>query len=249
MKVWAFSIAWQEEKLLPLFLRHYETFCDKMVVWVEKGNDRTEEILKAHPKVWMLDWPHRGLNDEEFKNTFNWWPSKLGQEHNVDFCLVPDIDEILWHPNPKKAFQDPSADMFLSKGYALIDPNGFPKDDGRQIYDQVKSGVRQTNYDKPIIFRPGWHPDFSHGRHECHSYGGRIATKPTWKLYHLHHLFGTDHTRERNARNLERCIEKRYGWAYTDKQEKLATGGTTAWVESAIKNNQLFDVVEHDMSA
>lgn len=243
MRVWVFSIMWEEETLLPLFLRHYETFCEKIVVWVEPGKDRTEEMLKAHPKVWPLAWPHRGLNDEEFKNTFNHWPSKLGQEHQVDFCITADCDELVWHPNYKQAFKDQSADMFYTKGYALIDPNGFPKDDGRQIYEQVRTGVEQSNYCKPIIFRPGWNPDFSHGRHECHSYGGRIAKKPTFKLFHLHHLFGAESTRERNQRNTERCLEKRYAWAYSQKQEQLATGGTKSWVENAINNNQLFDVV------
>lgn len=235
---------WNEARVLPLFLRHYEKFVDKIVVWVEPSTDGTEDILRAHPKVWLLDWPHRGLDDDEFKATFNHWPRKLAAEHGIDWAIVCDADELLWHPNPAKAFATYETDAMKATGYALIDPKGFKKDNGKQVYEQVKTGVRQDNYDKQIIFRPSFPIDFSHGRHEVHSYGGRLSKEPTWKLFHLHHLWGVEHTEERNARNFQRANDKRFAWAYTPKQEALATGGTANWVENAINNKQLFDVVK-----
>ena len=30
MKIWAYAICWNEEKILPYYLRHYEKFCDKI---------------------------------------------------------------------------------------------------------------------------------------------------------------------------------------------------------------------------
>lgn len=244
MKIWTFSIIWNEAKVLPLFLRHYETFVDKMVFWVEPGTDATEEILRAHPKAWVLKWPHTGLCDDEFRNTFNYWPHRLGIDHNVDFAITCDADELLWHQDPIGALNVMQYDAATARGYALIDPAGFPRDDGRQVYDQVRTGVRQPNYDKMLIFRPGFRIEFSHGRHEVHYYGGRIPPLPTWRLFHLHHLWGAGHTGARNKRNLDRCLDKKYGWAYTEKQEQQRSGGTVGWVNDAIQSGRLMDVMK-----
>lgn len=249
MKVWTFSIIYNEARVLPFFLRHYRTFCDRMFFWVDPfTDDGTRELLAAEPKAIVTEWPHKtGLDDEEFKATFNYWPRKLAAEHGIDWAIACDADELLWNPNPDKAFTTYETDAMKSRGYALIDPKGFKKDNGKQVYEQVKTGLRQDNYDKHIIFRPSFPIDFSHGRHEVHSYGGRLAPEATWKLYHLHHLWGVQHTKERNARNIERAKEKRFAWAYTPKQEALATGGTAKWVEDAIKNKALIDVVKEQI--
>lgn len=244
MKIWTFSVIYNEAPMLKWFLRHYETFVDRMVFWDEHSTDGSRELIHAHPKAQLRDWPHRGLDDEQFRLTANYWPSKDGVKHGVDFVAFVDADELLYHPDPITALQTESADAVRSKGYALISATGWPQDDGRQIYQQVRTGVTQDNYSKTLWRRPGFAIDYSHGRHDIHCFDGRISEDTKWKLFHLHHVGGPQETKFRNQRNLNRAIDKKFAWAYEPKQEKLRTGGTSAWVLDAIKDNKLFDVME-----
>ena len=48
MKVWAYVIAWNEELMLPYYLRHYSTFCDKIIVYDNMSTDSTRMIAESY---------------------------------------------------------------------------------------------------------------------------------------------------------------------------------------------------------
>lgn len=246
MKAWTFSVVYNEAQVLKYFLRHYETFCDRMVFWVdEASNDGTKEMILAYPKAEFRPWPHKsGLDDEQFIQTSNHWPSFDGINHHCDWVAFVDADELLYHPNPYKALEDEKADAIRSRGYALISPNGWPQDDGRQIYEQIRTGVHQDNYSKTLWHRPKCQIGHSHGRHDVQHFDGRIGESVEWKLFHCHHVGGPDDTKQRNLRNIDRANEKKFAWAYQPDQEEKVSGGTVNWVRDAIVNNRLFDVME-----
>lgn len=246
MKVWIYTIVFNEAKILPYTLRHYSPWVDRFVVWVDQAtNDGTVEILKANPKVELRTWPHNtGLDDEQFIATANYWPSEEGRKENCDWVGFIDADELLYHPEPLELLKIASVDIIRAKGYALISPSGVPKDDGRQIYEQIPTGVFQSNHSKYLLWRPGFDIHHHHGRHDRPNFGGRMDDAYRMKNLHCHHLEGIAATKNRNKRNFSRANDKRFAWNYSDENEGKGIGGTALWVDRAIKEGALFDVMK-----
>lgn len=240
MKVWIFSIAWNEARIAPWFLRHYAPWVDKMIVYCEPSTDGTEDILRACPKVDLRVWPYKGLDDEKFMGAVNHCYQSV---HPADWVAFVDMDELLWHPNIMAILSQTTADVLQAKGYALLSPSGWPKDDGHsQLYELVKTGVSQQNYDKLLLARPranmvhtigrhtytGQFPRFR-GRLEPHAFSGL-------KLYHCHYFGGPEETAARNQRNYDRCVKKKYAWNMVNHDPKQV--GTVEWVRESLNHLQ-----------
>lgn len=244
MKVWIYTIVFNEEKILPYYLRNYSPWVERMIVYVDQAtNDGTVEILKANPKVELRTWPHKtGLDDQEFINTANHWPSHEGRKENCDWVGFVDADELLYHPDPWAMLHNADVDSIRAKGYALLSPIGWPQDDGRQIYEQVVTGVHQENENKYLLWRPGFDVGHHHGRHDRPTFNGRIDDRFRMKNYHCHFLGGVQPTKARNARNFDRAHDKNFAWNFNDESERQGIGGTVKWVAKAL--GQVFDVTK-----
>lgn len=247
-KVWSYTICYNEARMLPWFLRHYETWCDRMIFFDDKSTDGSRDIIRSNPKAELRDWPYStGLDDDRFRELWNsWYREACGQ---ADWVLMPDCDEILLHPDPLRLLSETKADMVGSTGLALISKSGWPIDDGKsQIYDLVRYGTSQENYSKFIAYRPTVNVEHAHGRH---TYAGRypkcsgvIDPVPRFKLLHCHQLGGVEHVEERNRRNFQRANEKRFAWNMAeDIQSNKDQGGTVAWVQDLIDRDAMVDIV------
>jgi glycosyltransferase involved in cell wall biosynthesis len=249
MKVWVFTICFNEAEILPWWLRHYETFAERIIVYDEQSTDGTREILKAHPKVEVREWPHKGLDDVQFVHCIN--SAYHEAAGKADWVMWPDADELLYSPNIEHVLKSAKEDMILSRGYALIS-NNFTHVEPHvwnqlQLYQVVKSGYPQSNYDKYICWRPHVQVTHNIGRHTDAGYphcSGQLGIIPKLKLFHCHHVWGVEHTIKVNARNLDRAVVKQFAWNYSPAHNKPEQVGTEAWVKYLIENNLLFDVVE-----
>src|SRR5436190_13957749 len=99
MKVHIFSIMWNEEYILPYFLRHYETFADKIYIFDDRSTDRTADIAKANPKVELLEYDYpTGVDDDDhsrcFENAYKKYSSGV-----ADWVFCVDADEIIYNQN------------------------------------------------------------------------------------------------------------------------------------------------------
>jgi len=249
MKTWIFSIMWQEEKMIPWFLRNY-SWADKIVVWLEPSNDNSAKLLKSCSKVDLRPWPHRGLDDNRFTEAVNKW----GQEARgkADWICWVDCDELLHHPNILSVLEKANGDIFPSTGYALISQNGWPdpKLPG-QLYDYVKTGVPQDNYSKMLLHRPSLNVIQAIGRHvypgHFPKHDGRVCSDAGIKLLHCHCLGGVESTAERNRRNYARVLNKQHAWNFSEPHNSNPKqSGSVAWVADAIQNNKLIDVFTGD---
>lgn len=242
-RVHVYTIARNEAKLMPYFLRHYSTFADKLIVYDEQSDDGTRELVKSCPKAELREWPHVGLDDEKFLAAIN---ECRDMEGPAEWRIWADVDELLYHPEMLSMLGSVRLDLLGAIGYALISPNGLLVDDGRQLYEQVPTGIPQSNYDKFILHR-FWLPvKHAIGRH---TYGkewpqtlGRRGSIPDLKLFHCHHIGGVEHTKEVNQRNYDRAVDKRYAWNYAPEHDKPEQVGTVAWVRDAIENGKLKEV-------
>lgn len=152
--------------MLPYFLRHYETFADKIFIINDHSTDRTAEIARVHPKVQLLDFEYdRGLNEADFSNCFAQTYKKYSRG-KADWVVCVDADELIYNKDIAKVLgEQRQRGMRVLKctGYQMISKT-LPTTDG-QIYDECKTGGRSRGFDKPVIFDPTLDITFGDGRH------------------------------------------------------------------------------------
>lgn len=246
MSVWVYTICKDEAEMLPWFLRHYEKFADRIIVYDEQSKDGTREILQRHPRVEIREWVGRGLDDEMFTHYVNTIPAEAAGK--ADWVMFPDVDELLYSPNIEHVLKNASEDMILAHGLALISTGlKWSGLSDRQLYEVVKTGYPQPNYDKYICWRPHVKVTHTIGRHtyppdwpRCEGVKGMI---PKLKLFHCHHVWGVEHTKRINARNMERAVNKKFAWNYSESNNTSGQVGTEAWVGRLIDNNLLYDII------
>ena len=255
VKVWVFAHCFNERAIAPFFLRHYAAFADQIHVWDDQSDDGTRELLQAHPKVVLHDWPGDDGMDEEMNLALAGQASAmaLGQ---ADWCMWPDMDEILYHPHMPEylARWQPERDVLYSWGFNMMAEHGLPTDDGHsQIWELLRTGVHAPIYSKPVIWQPAANPQWCRGKH--HLLGPpslRIGFVPGFhkaedheiKLLHYRYL-GVEYTRARNRRNYARLGirtgDKGPAWGVS---ESWKGEGSPEWVAKALPGR--YDVVDEN---
>lgn len=177
MKIWAYVTVWNEESMLPYYLRHYSNFCERIIILDNESTDNTVSIAKEYPNVEVRRY--------STQNTFNDY-SNLEIKHrcieeargNADYVIISDCDEFIVHPNIKEFLASNSQySIIYPAGFQMVS-NHFPKTKG-QIYDEIKTGTPDPWYSKPILIKPNTISNFNwiEGCHEVSldsTYNGEI---------------------------------------------------------------------------
>ena len=99
-KIHAHILAWNEEKILPFTLDHYSQFCEKIFIYDNMSTDSSDEIYKKYLNVEVIKWEsgnefndfyNAKIKSEEYK--------KRSRDQGVDWVIVCDCDEFLYHEN------------------------------------------------------------------------------------------------------------------------------------------------------
>lgn len=232
-------------ELARFFLRHYETIADEIAIFDDFSTDGTREIFSAHPKVLFRDWPHphSGIQEDLFLN-FLYRVYPTAAQHGFDWFIVVDADEFLVAPKPRGVLEQALKDgveVIQTKGFNLCG-HGFPKDDGRQIYEINPMGVSAPVYGKPVIIRPTAKVQWIRGRHALENCSPVMSNGPLFKLLHARY-FGSAHTRLRNAKNYERLgADKGAGWSCAPEYDGVDKEHSPAWADAIIPKS--FNVLE-----
>lgn len=149
MTINIFSIMWNEEFMLPYFLKHYEKYADKIFIIDDHSTDKTAEIAKAHPKVVYSEYGFEGLNEDEFNDTFY----SFYKNNPSDWAIVADGDEFIMG---LETLKDESSGVLKTMGYMMVGKTG-------KLEDCKK--VRMRSFDKPVVFDPSLDVRFGDGRH------------------------------------------------------------------------------------
>lgn len=208
--IWVYCICRDERSMMPYFLRHYATFSDKIILYDDQSEDGTREIIKACPVAELRDWPGtHGLVDDEFLEFANHqWREAIGKAHWVAWV---DVDEFLYHPDMRgilSRYKSEGVDIPRIEGYGMVSDH-FPTGTG-QIYDEIKTGFRSSEWDKHELFHAAINMVWNVGRHSFYAEQmGRfkMSEKAEIKLLHYRYL-GLDYVADRNARNCSRQPEK-----------------------------------------
>jgi hypothetical protein len=193
-----YAVCYNEEALLPYFLRHYSTFSDKIIVFDGDSTDRSCEILKAHPLVSIVTSSHYASHDEGMYDE----PTLMKIRNRAykasrgaaDWVVIVDVDEFLYHPDVRGLL-----DQYKREGVTLPLVAGFdmvaeaPPSGAGQIYDEIRTGFLNRRYSKSAVFNPEIDVNFQYGCHQCFPEGKVVkGVEPEFGLLH-YRLLGQDH--------------------------------------------------------
>jgi glycosyltransferase involved in cell wall biosynthesis len=228
MKVWVYAVCWNEEDILPYFLRHYSQFCEKIIIYDNHSTDQSQSIIRAYPdtQLRMFDSGNTLRDDIHIRIKNNCWKEALGK---ADYVVLCDMDEFLYTSHMVQFLQqkqDEGITLFKPMGCTMVSEE-FPTWDG-MIYDKIRSGFPNSTVDKLCLFSPEAIDEinFEPGCHEANPLG-RIRlyeSKGDLKLLHFHHL-GLQYTLARHQRMRKRLsrINCKMGWGtyYLDSDEAV----------------------------
>lgn len=220
MNMVCITIAWNEEELLPVFLKHYERICSKIIVYDNESDDRTAQICDAHPlverRVYKTDGQIRDDVYIDIKNN-SWKEFK-----DYDWVCVLDLDEFVYHENLElflESCKRKNISIPQTTGYSMWSET-MPNLDS-PIWKQITKGIRDTWYDKTPIFDPKFiiEINYKHGCHACFPSGSIVYDKyPSLKLLHCKNIGGLERLENRRKLYEKRLspknIEEKWGHNY-----------------------------------
>lgn len=193
MKIHSYIIAWNEERILPFVLDYHSKISEKIFVYDNMSTDSSDEIYKKYNKVTVIKWN----SSEEFNDSLNAQIKsncykKFSRGQNVDYVIVSDCDELLYHPNlieKLSEYKKLGIDIPNIDGRNIVSEK-FPEYDGRLITDILKVGSPETYKPmcKNIIFNPEKDVSFGMGAHASSCENCKRSTDTELKLLHYKFL-------------------------------------------------------------
>ncbi len=223
MKIEVYTLANNEERLMPYIIRHYSRFA-KVIILENNSTDHTIEIAhEMGAEIWKYNIPDE-LNDQihvDIKN--NCWKNS-----KADWVIVCDADEFIYHPDLPGYLSKANATIFCLRLFNMYSEI-FPTTAG-QIYDEVNRGVEGGG--KINLWRPSeiHEINFAVGCHNANPAGNVVfgidsrrrqglfqQQKPKNEPLTLHMRYlSKQYLIERSARAGQRlsALNRKNGWGY-----------------------------------
>lgn len=211
MNLLVVTLTYNEAAILPYWLRHYEKFADRIVVYDSGSTDGTLDILKAHPLVELRHRPPtNGVIDdvENIKYKTLGWKDGYG-----DWVITCDADEFIWDADVRKRLEECDRlgfNAIQSEAYDMIGdavPTG-----PEQITEYINHGVRSPHFDKTLLFKPGTDMKHEPGCHEFKAFEIKLSPQRV-KLLHYKWL-SLEHVmaKRENLKMSEANHKAKYGY-------------------------------------
>jgi glycosyltransferase involved in cell wall biosynthesis len=228
MRIEAFIIAWNEEKLLPYVVHHYKKFCDRIVIYDNHSTDRTVDIALANGCEVIQFGKPGSLDDTNYLEVKN----NCWKKSDADFVIVCDCDEVLYHPNLETALAHAVAtgkNWFNVIGWNIYTRDGITRE--TKDITEIRRGVYSEGYSKSIIFDPKalYEINYQPGAHRCSPLWRTQRIESQYDLYLLHYrqVFGFDALMNRHHQYAKRMSNRNRvkGWGihylWSDGKKKI----------------------------
>lgn len=188
MKIHAYIIAYNEEKLLPFTLDYYSSFCEKIFVYDNNSTDSSDEIYKKYSKVEVIKWDSGNkINELNYVKIKSEEYRKHSRNYDVDWVITADCDEFIYHPNlieKLKEYKERGITVVQTSGHEMVCET-FPEYDGELLPNKVKIGSdKMPMLSKSIIFNPSIDINFGPGAHSFKSNKTILSPNDEIKILH-----------------------------------------------------------------
>ncbi len=210
MTLCVITLCYNEEVILPFFIRHYARVADRLIFYDGGSTDRTREIIAACPIAELREHDTGGRVDDLANARLK---STAYRDIDADWFIVVDCDELLSHPD-LRGFLGKCAALGLNvvrcEGWNMI---GDAVPAGGLLTEQMPYGVRDDYtvafFDKVALFARRVDVRFDPGGHSWHISNGRMAPGLPVKLLHykwlsLEHVERKALTLKLSTTNIER---------------------------------------------
>ena len=220
MEIDVFAICYNEEKMLPYFMRYYSQFANTINIYDNFSTDKSRNIIMEYNNVSIIPYDSNNqIRDDiylEIKNS-------CYKNSKADWVIVCDIDEFVYHPNLLEALENSKATVIRPAGYEMFSEN-FPSGDS-MIFDQIKTGIPYPNSSKTCLFKPDVDINFTPGCHLSNPTGNVILDENSEiKLLHYKHL-SRDYVIERYRNYVNRLSDinkkKKWGYHYSQTENEI----------------------------
>jgi len=202
VKVWVYSIFFNEAPMMAYFMRHYSAFADKIILFDDHSTDSGPEIarrmgaeVRPYPGAGFDDVAHAEFSSDAYREA-------RGQ---ADWVIWADADELVYHPlilMTLGRYMASGVTLPLIDGWQMFCDH-FPTT-GEQITDEIKYGAPWAPQGKPCVLNPAIDVRWGAGRHGTYHAEGAVRSQAAEiKNLHYRHL-GEAHYNGRNAKNFER---------------------------------------------
>lgn len=192
MKVHAYFLCYNEEKILSHLLNYYSKFCSKITILDNQSTDSSVQIVKSFSNTEVLSWnSNNEIRDDlylQIKN--NVWKKDRGV---FDYVIVGDADEFLYHSdiiNFLIESKKNNISIFKPVGYHMIADENYDLNDNCDLINEVKYGIRGESNDKLMMFSPELQEiNYFPGCHSANPQGKLVPYISTGDLKMLHYKY------------------------------------------------------------
>lgn len=218
MKIEAHILAFNESETIHLTIKHYQQFCDRVIIYDNFSDDNTREIAESLGCEVKLFGIKGVLDDKEYIKVKN----HCWKNSDADWVIVCDADEILiatLHDFKTATFYERT--IFKTHGWNIFS-NEMPKYD----WLEINTGIPDSNYSKLVCFNPKkiTEINYIYGCHEAKPGGIVKYDDIQLSLFHYKHVGGAERIADRHALYNSRLSDwnKRYkcGYQYQEPREQ-----------------------------
>lgn len=196
MNIDVYSICYNEEFILPYFIRHYNQFSRNITIYDNNSTDSSLEIIKSNNiNLITFETEGRYQEDKQIYIRNNCWKNS-----DADWVIICDMDEFLFHPNLLNYLENTKNNLIFGRGYEMM--SEYLPTTNNQIYDEIKNGYPmdefpsynlpylKSNYSKGILFKPSEIKEINYGpgSHYCSPIGNIISNVKELPIENSHHI-------------------------------------------------------------
>ncbi len=191
MAIDLYAVCWNEMRMLPYFIRHYQPWVDRFFIYDDGSTDGSVEYLRSFQNVEVRPLPHPyedSLVDSHRHLYDHCWRQSRGF---ADWVVITNIDEHLYHADITgylSECQKKGITLIPAVGYQMFSAE-FPHTE-EKLCDVVQQGVPYRMMNKLSLFNPTaiQHTNFAVGRHSAMP-EGLIVYPELDELRLLHYKF------------------------------------------------------------